>query len=332
MRKAEKILSLLLTVCMLAMMMPGTILAEGVDAITDVKMAIGSAEAKVSCTASVDAVVVAALYDEDTGRMRAVGTANTGVGSNTVTVALSEEKQEGDELRVFLVDGEDDRPLVQCWIEDEPADDVEVGSILTFGHYEQDNDLTNGKEPIEWRVLAKEDGKALVTGVYALDCQPYNESGAAATWETCTLRSWLNQEFYNAAFDSGEQAAIVETIVTAEDNPLTGTDAGNDTLDHIFLFSIGEAKQYFTDDSEWESKDRACKPTAYALAKGSWAPITEGWSSGFCAWWLRSPGAFEERAAIVLNSGGVMSTGSSSLLSEANSIRPALWIDLSLID
>ena len=332
MKKAGKILSLLLVACLLAVMMPGTIFAEGGDAITDVKMAIGSAEAKVSCTASVDAVVVAALYDADTGRMLAVGSADAGKGSNTVTVALSEEKQEGNELRVFLVDGEDDTPLVQCWIEDEPAADVEVGSILTFGHYEQDNDLTNGKEPIDWRVLAKEDGKAFVTSVYALDCQPYNESGAAATWETCTLRSWLNQEFYNAAFDSGEQAAIMETTVTAEDNPLTGTDGGNDTLDHVFLLSTGEAQQYFTDDAELESKDRACKPTAYALAKGSWAPITEGWSSGFCAWWLRSPGSFEERAAIVLNSGGVMSTGSSSLLSEANSIRPAMWIDLSLID
>ena len=328
MKRIGKILSLLLAGCMLAAMMPGAVLADAGDAITGVKMEIGSAEAEVSCAASADAVVMAALYDADTGRMLAVGTADMAAGSNTVKVTLSEDRQEGNELRVFLVDGEDGTPLVQCWLEDEPAANVEVGSTLTFGRYEQDNDLTNGKEPIEWRVLAVEDGKALVISQYALDCQPYNETGAAATWETCTLRSWLNQEFYNAAFDPGEQASIAETAVTAEDNPDYSTEAGNDTRDHVFLLSIGEAQRYFTDDDEWVSRDRACKPTAYALAKGSWVVNSSEWYNGYCWWWLRSPGFMQERAAGVVSEGGINSGGGSSVLSEANSIRPALWICL----
>ena len=28
-----------------------------------------------------------------------------------------------------------------------------VGDYVTFGHYEQDNDLENGKESIEWKVF-----------------------------------------------------------------------------------------------------------------------------------------------------------------------------------
>ena len=36
-----------------------------------------------------------------------------------------------------------------------------VGDVVFFGSYEQNNDLSDGKEDIEWCVLAKEDGKML---------------------------------------------------------------------------------------------------------------------------------------------------------------------------
>ncbi|MBP3696995.1 MAG: hypothetical protein J6J45_05560, partial [Clostridia bacterium] len=70
--------------------------------------------------------------------------------------------------------------------------DTQVGDYITFGSYEQDNDLSNGKEPIEWLVLDKQDGKVLVISKYALDAKPYNDEYVDVTWETCTLRSWLN--------------------------------------------------------------------------------------------------------------------------------------------
>ena len=50
----------------------------------------------------------------------------------------------------------------------------QVGSMITLGHYEQDNDLTNGQEPIEWRVLNIEGDTVLLVSRYALDAQPYN--------------------------------------------------------------------------------------------------------------------------------------------------------------
>ena len=35
--------------------------------------------------------------------------------------------------------------------------DVQVGDIIEFGSYEQDNDSSNGSEPIKWRVLEVSD-------------------------------------------------------------------------------------------------------------------------------------------------------------------------------
>lgn len=37
-----------------------------------------------------------------------------------------------------------------------------TGNVVTYGHYEQDNDTANGKEPIEWVVLDVQGDKALL--------------------------------------------------------------------------------------------------------------------------------------------------------------------------
>ena len=46
-----------------------------------------------------------------------------------------------------------------------------VGDYISFGSYEQDNDVTNGKEPIEWLVLDVQEGKAKILSRYALNCR-----------------------------------------------------------------------------------------------------------------------------------------------------------------
>lgn len=63
-----------------------------------------------------------------------------------------------------------------------------VGDIVYFGSYEQDNNTSNGREDIEWLVLAKEGDKTLVISKYALDCRCYHTSYLEhVTWETCSL-------------------------------------------------------------------------------------------------------------------------------------------------
>lgn len=44
-----------------------------------------------------------------------------------------------------------------------------VGDIIVFGTYEQDNNISNGKENIKWLVLAKENNRVLVISDKALD-------------------------------------------------------------------------------------------------------------------------------------------------------------------
>ena len=192
-----------------------------------------------------------------------------------------------------------------------------VGSYVFFGSYEQDNNTSNGKEDVEWLVLAKEGDKALVISRYALDCQQYNTIHTSVTWETCSLRKWLNGTFISNAFSSDEQNMIQTTTVTADKNPSYSTSPGNNTTDKVFLLSITEINKYFSSYSA-----RQCQGTAYCYAQGAYKT-----DNGNCWWWLRSPGGISDYAAYVYDDGYVRSSG--DLVTYVNdAVRPALWIDL----
>jgi len=191
------------------------------------------------------------------------------------------------------------------------------GDMITFGHYEQDNDMNNGAEAIQWRVLAREGDKALVITEHNLDTEPYNTSGTAVTWEGCYLRSWLNNDFLNAAFTQAQQDAILITTLKNEDNPVFGTDGGLDTSDKVFLLSIAEAENLFQSD-----EDRVAKRTTYA----EWQCASTN-DNGAGWWWLRSPGYYRNVAAYVYTDGSVGRDGW-DVRNTLGAVRPALWLDL----
>jgi tetratricopeptide (TPR) repeat protein len=192
-----------------------------------------------------------------------------------------------------------------------------VGSTVFFGSYEQDNNTANGKEDIEWIVLSKEGNKVLVISKYALDCQNYNSTHTDVTWETCSLRKWLNGTFLSAAFSSAEQNSIISSTVTADKNPKYSTLPGKNTTDKVFLLSITEANKYFSSDNA-----RQCQGTAYCYAQGAYKG-----SNGNRWWWLRSPGLDSSRAADVDYVGSVSHLGY-GVDCGRGAVRPALWINL----
>ena len=192
-----------------------------------------------------------------------------------------------------------------------------VGNKVSFGTYEQDNNTANGKEEIEWVVLATEGDRSLLISKYALDCQMYNKEFTSVTWETCTLRKWLNETFLNTAFSAEERGMIPKTTVNADKNPAYRTSPGKSTEDPVFLLSISEVKQYFGSDTA-----RQCKPTAYTKAQG----CDVNSNTGFCSWWLRSPGANSSCATRVNADGTVDDDG--NIVDEFRfTVRPALWVD-----
>lgn len=196
---------------------------------------------------------------------------------------------------------------------------AEIGSEVAFGTYEQDNNNENGQEPIEWIALEKNDDRLLLISKDILDCRQYHldDTNTDITWEDCSLRSWLNETFYDAAFSVEEQAMIKETTVMADKNPEYATNPGNNTVDKVFLLSITEVEKYFGTDEE-----RQCEATSYAVANGA----NEDYKGDYI-WWLRSPGYSSNYAAYVDTSGYIEYYGD-YVASNWNCVRPALWINL----
>lgn len=209
-----------------------------------------------------------------------------------------------------------------------------VGNYVTFGEYPQ---TTAGEDmtPIEWLVLARDGNKALLISRYWLDAQPYNTDHTSVTWETCTLRTWLNVTFYNKAFSSDEQAALLTTSVDNGKNQgysKWSTSGGNNTEDKVFLLSYAEANKYFgvTYDNISNTKSRVA-PTAYAIAHGTWTSSSNKTADGTDAgwWWLRSPGNYQDFAAVVDTDGSLRNITVNYV---SGSVCPALWVNIEALD
>ena len=248
-------------------------------------------------------------------------------------VALMNNKKYDEAITAFeAMDGykDSENQLENCYIGKYGEEkwnkikNIKVGDTYTFGAYEQDNSTSNGKEAIEWTVLDKDGMSLLLISKQALDCQQYNTSYTDVTWESCSLRKWMNGTFLNKAFNAEEQAQIQNTTVSADKNPEYNTNPGNATTDKVFLLSINEVEKYFNSDEA-----RKCAPTAYAKAQGAYTRDSYKTASGAatCCWWLRSPGVTQISAATVSLDGSVYYYGS-SVDSVGYAVRPALWINL----
>lgn len=187
---------------------------------------------------------------------------------------------------------------------------------IAFGRYPQASN--NESALIEWLVLKNDGSKALLISKYALDCQRYNTSGRDVTWETCTLRRWLNGSFINSAFSAEEQKQILHTTVTADRNPSSNTDPGNNTTDKVFLLSRAECSQYLV-----LCDAISCEGTAYCFAQGA----AQQDVYGGCRWWLRSPADYSG-CVICVNDNGTYASAGCSTFSDGITVRPALWINL----
>ena len=186
---------------------------------------------------------------------------------------------------------------------------------VIFGQYEQDNNLENGPEPIEWIVLDEQEGKSLLLSRFGLDSQRYHESKESISWENSTLRNWLNSVFYQGAFSTEDQNLILLTSVdnsSAQGNPEWKT-VGRNTQDRIFLLSWAEAETYFH-----SAEERKTERTAFAQANGVSTDF-----EGYCWWWLRSSGQYQNTAALIAN-GGV--PGQQTVNRSVYAVRPAMWV------
>lgn len=178
----------------------------------------------------------------------------------------------------------------------------EAGDLLDFGKY---NDID-----IVWRVLDKQKDKALLISDKVLFSKEFSDNVENTTWENCTLRSYLNNEFYNSAFENEDRKLIIKNKIINSNIESDGADEKKYTEDYIFLLSYEEYKKYFSSDIEYEYNRNA---------GSSWwlrsLPLSPSWSSS-------------NRILVVGESYRSFTMINDSEPSNKNGVRPALWINL----
>lgn len=124
---------------------------------------------------------------------------------------------------------------------------VDLMNTTIFGHWPQ-----NGAkpEPLEWIILEKTENEILLLCKYSIETKGfifdfYNESHEYRNclWEYSDLRHWLNEEFYQEAFDEYQKDVILTTEIKTMCNDTESLDVFENK---VFLLSEEQVNLYLT--------------------------------------------------------------------------------------
>lgn len=222
------------------------------------------------------------------------------------------------------------------------------GQYITFGRYEQDNDTSNGAEPIEWEVITEDGGKVLLVSRYALEFMPFNTVQDSVYWGNCSLHAWMNNEFYESAFTDAEKKLISPTARKLEAYWLIDSESIKDVVDYVFCLNYKELEKYYTIEKGYycyTCEDIKTEPSEYvrekAMEYGSKQAAEHGYGDamafggmseeGFINWWLSDASPTYGAAGKVTCSGNFgWDMDGYTFLDESNNkllgVRPAIWI------
>lgn len=182
------------------------------------------------------------------------------------------------------------------------------GEYITFGSYEQDGNIENGKEPIEWIVIKDAYGTGLyLVSRYVLDNKRLNSS-EISSWRNSDLRKWLNNSFYSTAFTPIEQEMIVESFSGGADSKVS-------------LLSANKHRIFLSDKTQ-----KIGIPTPYAISNGIYV-YTDIDGMDTCNYWLVDKGTGEPYYIQYVMSDGLI-VGNGTHVMNFNGVRPVIYIKL----
>jgi len=189
--------------------------------------------------------------------------------------------------------------------------------VVQFGSFEQDNNIYNGPESIQWYVIYSDSQKALLLSRFALINKQFNKVWTNVTWDNSSIRTWLNNDFYYSAFTYNDRN-LIRTNGLGYSSWYSGYGEIA-TSDNVFLLSLNEVNYYLGG-----IVGRLVTPTPYARANGIQTTNGNSW------WWLRTMGDSNKVAQFIFENGNISSIGR-DVSSYVGGVRPAIWVDVSVI-
>lgn len=105
-------------------------------------------------------------------------------------------------------------------------------NVITFGTYEG--------SPIEWIKIQEENKMVLLVSKYSLFSAPFNSNSNDGYWSNSTIRTFLNNNFFNESFTNEEKKQIVNVKLADVNN----------CKDDIFLLSKNQIQNLLTQQQQ----------------------------------------------------------------------------------
>lgn len=188
-------------------------------------------------------------------------------------------------------------------------------------------------QPIKWRILDNFGGVLTLIADRALDCRKYNDTPGNVTWESCSLRKWLNGEFIDTAFSEDEKKSLIRTKVRNSPNGFYGTDSGADTCDLVYILSNDEtfasdtASRYgFYKGMGVDDAAKRFSSTTFAKCRGAWWSPTAHFA-GNAFWFMRTNGYCGSNVTYICDIGFIYMLGTESVCDDAG-VLPVITVPL----
>ena len=228
----------------------------------------------------------------------------------------------------------------------------ESGDRICFGHYpvmDPDSGHNRKPRPILWRIMDVKSArygkrhparKLLLLSEYSIANMRFSDDSGPTSWHKCSLRKWLNADFYNKAFDAGEKKMIVPVTPKIWDRVYDLRNGGASLTENVFIFSFNDFFRYFSLREKPETvypvytvsgkKTGNFKMPEDAFHDENRESILYHKNGERDFWWLRNMVYRNEYAAYVNMDGMIVLEGRWACGEPGLCVRPALWLKIPL--
>jgi len=246
----------------------------------------------------------------------------------TSVISDIDDRESGEEEKPKVIRNESDETEEVKELK-EKIRNTEIGETIFLGETEQDNNLENGTEPIEWIVLEKTDNEAYVISKKVLEWLTFSEykdkievDGEKVTvpynyftWdiEKNQQRAWLTNVLYAEGFNEVEKEII---LLTRQETPSAGYFTFEDEFDdYLYIPSKEEVELYMADN-----RLRQAEMTVYVAKKANQE------EEKFVRWSLRTKMKDSQKYTMQITENGEYGATYTSI---QNGVRPVMWLDIS---
>ena len=330
----KKLLCLLLVVAMTITCLPIVVFAEEAET-TETE----SVENETELSHSQGDIISFGSYPQSEvtdETLKATLTGNAGSTDNWTSYNYYIDGAQSDYMKYtdIELDGEKYRGVYFTKYRPENTNDTSSDSCQDDNGYNTNTIYWFKYEPILWKILSYDEttGSSIVLSKSVLDSQEFYDNTNNRTidgntvypsnYEYSNIRAWLNESFYNVAFNFSEKGAIVAT--TLDNRPFKnfeslGSFGGNSTTDNIWLLSYTDACN--ADYGFVERADLIATGTNYAKSQGLLVNSKQGVS------WRVRTALFDSISLGVASNGGFLYC--TSVVNEScRGVRPALTVNL----